>query len=1022
MSQAPDQYFAFLSYSHRDERWAKWLHRALETYRVPKDLIGLPSSDGTALPGRMTPIFRDRDELPTGTDLGVLVTRALERSRYLLVVCSPMAAQSRWVNEEIVQFARQGKGDRVLALIVDGEPNAADIGGGARECFPPALRYELDAGGGLTDRRREPLAADARADKDGKYNAKLKLAASILGVGFDRLRQRDVRRRRRRLISMSAGGLAIAMIIGALARSALISRGSAEREATNARRAATLAQRSERDANRSAAATLRDEAQRELSDRPIKATLLLGKAYSLDPADTSIRTLLPRALDVVLATTLVHNGVVHRAAFSGNGAYIVTACADDTAKLWSAETGNLIAVLIGHKGAVRSAAFNKQGTRIVTASDDGTAKIWDGKSGSIIRTLEGHRGTVYSAEFSDNGARVATASLDATAKLWEADTGNLVGTLNGHKGAVYSALFSNDGTRIVTASEDKTAKLWNGESGALIRTFRGHDQDVTWAGFNNDGTRIVTTTLGKTSQLWDAKTGRHIHDLADKCVSGAFSADGAQFLTTGEHFVGVHEEPNLLMWDSKTLRATTLIGHKSAVNSAAFSNDGAHIVSAGDDATARIWSIHGGELVTTLQGHTAAVVSAAFSADGKRVVTASSDGTVKVWNGNFGLLGTLSGHQEGLVCATFSNDGSYIATASVDGTARLWDGKTGDQITTFRGHTSSILFATFSGDGTRLVTASTDNTAKLWDIKSRQPVRTLVGHQGSVFSAVFTKDGKRVATASWDGKVKIWDSKTGNPVITLEQSDPSPCFSVSFSDDAARVLARCGVRAVLWEARSGKVISTLEGEAPMDVAVFAHNGSRIVTASRYDKVRLWDGTAGAFVRTIGDSDATWVAFSHDDAHIITVNVDGTVDLRDTELGRLSATLRGLERETRLAVFSNDDTRVVTAGNDGHVQLWDANSGNLIITLEGHRGAVASAVFSNDGTRVVTASVDRTARLWNVALETRSPETIARLIADHVPWRLEGGVVVSRDAPRSLITYPSRPLVTVPGFARVPWQP
>ena len=206
------KYWAFISYSHRDEEWAQWLHKELETYRVPRRLVGRATPLGP-VPRRLFPVFRDREELPGSADLGGNISGALERSRTLVVVCSPRSAASRWVNEEIKTFKALGREARVLCLIVDGEPNATDFPeAGELECFPPALRYRVRADGTLTEDRVEPIAADARKGKDGRENSKLKILAGLLGVGFDELRQREqqrVRRQRLRIAAASLGALVL---------------------------------------------------------------------------------------------------------------------------------------------------------------------------------------------------------------------------------------------------------------------------------------------------------------------------------------------------------------------------------------------------------------------------------------------------------------------------------------------------------------------------------------------------------------------------------------------------------------------------------------------------------------------------------------------------------------------------------------------------------------------------------------------------------------------------------------------
>jgi len=137
---------------------------------------------------------RDRDELPTTSDLGETIRAALRQSATLVVICSPAATRSRWVQEEILAFKRLGGGARVFAFIVAGEPKAA---GTDEDCFSPALRAELGADGQLSTTPAEPVAADARPEGDGPDDAFVRFVAGLLGVGFDELRQREQQRRHR---------------------------------------------------------------------------------------------------------------------------------------------------------------------------------------------------------------------------------------------------------------------------------------------------------------------------------------------------------------------------------------------------------------------------------------------------------------------------------------------------------------------------------------------------------------------------------------------------------------------------------------------------------------------------------------------------------------------------------------------------------------------------------------------------------------------------------------------------------
>lgn len=214
------KYRAFLSYSHVDAKFARWLQRRLETYRPPRHL----RSDGE--PRGLGPVFRDREELASSASLSDSVNAALAESEKLIVICSPAAACSRWVNEEIRVFRRARGSDHVLCVIVDGGPGQV----ATAQCFPTALT-EPDAAGFAPS---EPLAADARAGADGRHDALLKIAAGLLGVGFDALKRRDLRRRNRRLVAIASASLALTAVTIVLAIDARIARDAAERRRVQA--------------------------------------------------------------------------------------------------------------------------------------------------------------------------------------------------------------------------------------------------------------------------------------------------------------------------------------------------------------------------------------------------------------------------------------------------------------------------------------------------------------------------------------------------------------------------------------------------------------------------------------------------------------------------------------------------------------------------------------------------------------------------------------------------------------------
>lgn len=221
------RYWAFLSYSHSDSKVANWLHDSIEQFRVPPTLVGRLTEMGP-VPKRLTPIFRDRHELAAAGDLSDEIEEALAGSRFLIVLCSPAAAKSRWTNKEIDCFKRLHGDGCVLAAIVDGEPFASEIPGReAEECFPGALRVRYDRRGRPTDRRAEPMAADFRESGDARQLGLLKIVAGMLGLGLDDLVQRESQRRQRRQATVTSASLLGMLVSAGLALTAIEARDAA---------------------------------------------------------------------------------------------------------------------------------------------------------------------------------------------------------------------------------------------------------------------------------------------------------------------------------------------------------------------------------------------------------------------------------------------------------------------------------------------------------------------------------------------------------------------------------------------------------------------------------------------------------------------------------------------------------------------------------------------------------------------------------------------------------------------------
>ena len=203
-----------------------------------------------------------------------------------------------------------------------------------------------------------------------------------------------------------------------------------------------------------------------------------------------------------------------------------------------------------------------------------------------------------------------------------------------------------------------------------------------------------------------------------------------------------------------------LIGHTGPVFSTSFSPDSSLLISASEDGSIRLWSLHTFTQLVCYRGHVFPIWSVEFCPLGFYFASAAHDTTVRIWSTDQILpIRVLTGHYSDVDVCCFHPNGNYIASGSSDRTVRLWDILDGKCVRIFTGHKGTVYSLAFSTDGRYLASAGMDNNIIVWDFTSGSLMVELKGHVGCVYALTFSRDDNILASGGIDNCVKLWDMR-----------------------------------------------------------------------------------------------------------------------------------------------------------------------------------------------------------------------------------------------------------------------
>lgn len=374
-----------------------------------------------------------------------------------------------------------------------------------------------------------------------------------------------------------------------------------------------------------------------------------------------------------------------------------------------------------------------------------------------------------------------------------------------------------------------------------------------------------------------------------------------------------------------------LDGHTQRINSAVYSPDGLSILSASDDATARVWDASSGALLYTLQGYGKEVLSAQYSnKTGNLALTISQCGDAFLWDiENESKVHTFRLKSGGYITqkAVFSFDNLYIATVSDTNGIDIWDVGTGKHLRELCGHTDRIMSISSSPVSSHIITASKDSTARIWNVQTGERGVCFEGHSGWVRDARFNHDGTLAVTASSDQTAWIWDVKNGQPLHKLSRH-----------------------------------------EHTVSMAVFASASNLVATVSYDFNLFIWNGDTGEALH--GPLRGHWdkinsVTFSADASSLITSSWDKSAIVWNVSTGTQRLPLGGHLDCVKYADCSIDSQHILTVSDDKTFRVWDLGSGSFIFDVENKTIRIVNSAVCTDGAMVAVALSTQLIMIWNV---------------------------------------------------------
>ncbi len=311
-----------------------------------------------------------------------------------------------------------------------------------------------------------------------------------------------------------------------------------------------------------------------------------------------------------------------------------------------------------HAKEITASALSADGRLFASGSEDNTIKLWSIPSGDLVRTISAHKKSISRLAFTPDGRLLAASAWDKTVSLSSTEDGRQVASLTGHSGGVDSILLSPDGTVLISTG-GKDLKAWSVSEGKLLATMPSETLSAKDAVFLPDGKMFAFFT----------RAGLQFVSVPDLRAAGSLDCPSAgrvrpnPVITSDGTRLVVVCNGNLTVWSTADRRLLTTIPGAPFNKSLQLSSDGTMVATGDADGVVRLWNLTEGRAGAVLQGHSGPVASLAFTPDGSKLASGSWDGTVRLWSVAEGTgLAVLEGQRGSIDHLYITPDGSTVVT------------------------------------------------------------------------------------------------------------------------------------------------------------------------------------------------------------------------------------------------------------------------------------------------------------------------------------------------------------------------